>query len=149
MKTPMLLQQEKQEVKARILGLFHKPDLIGVRSKLRPSDAWHDYAQIGKCGPLELAVAMSNRGKIRIYIRLHDTDPNLIAAIAGLACGRGNMSPILHDTGKKSCDVLEIVEEMDWQNLGANEIAVLRQDIQVIMGAWNDAIEVLNGRRRR
>lgn len=135
-------QMQKQLYKNRILGLFKELGFVGVRSVLRNSDVWHDYAQIAKCGDLELAVSLSNRGRIRIYIRSHNTDQCYLARLVAMASGR-LLRPIHNDTSKKSCDVLEVVETMDWRNLGASELAVLRRDIRVVANVWNSAVKVV------
>ena len=135
-------QMQKQLAKNRILGLFKELGFVGVRSVLRNSDVWHDYAQMAKCGDLELAISLSNHGRIRIYIRSHNTDQCYLAQLVAMASGR-LLRPIHNDTSKKSCDVLEVVETMDWRNLGASELAVLRRDIRVVANVWNSAVKVV------
>ena len=141
MKQPTQEQQQKQKVKSQLLSMFQQSRFDGIRSGLRKSDVWHDYAQIAKCGDLELAVSLSNREKIRIRVRSHNTDQNFLVRIETLAYGK--ISSIHNDTSKKSCDVLELKENFDWRNLGPSELATLQGDIQVMARVWNNAINVL------
>lgn len=141
MKQPTQEQQQKQKVKSQLLSMFQQSRFDGIRFGLRKSDVWHDYAQIAKCGDLELAVSLSNREKIRIRVRSHNTDQNFLVRIETLAYGK--ISSIHNDTSKKSCDVLELKENFDWRNLGPSELATLQGDIQVMARVWNNAINVL------
>lgn len=141
MKQPTQEQQQKQKVKSQLLSMFQQSRFDGIRSGLRKSDVWHDYAQIAKCGDLELAVSLSNREKIRIRVRSHNTDQNFLVRIETLAYGK--ISSIHNDTSKKSCDLLELKENFDWRNLGPSELATLQGDIQVMARVWNNAINAL------
>ena len=142
MKQPTQEQQRKQMVENQLLKMFQQSIFDGIRTELRNSDVWHDYAQIAKCGDLELAISISNHGRIRIYIRSHNTDQCYLAQLVAMASGR-LLRPIHNDTSKKSCDVLEVVEAVDWRNLGSSELATLQGDVQVMARVWNNAINVL------
>ncbi len=135
-----LRQQQKWLVKKQFLNMFQRCGCYGLRSELRNSDVWHDYAQIATCGSLELSISLSNLGKVRISVRSHNTDPVFLSQVEAIAKGR--VWSIHNDTSKKSCDVLEVVEKMDWQNLGAGDLATLQHDMQAMAQAWNSAIGI-------